>query len=111
MFSDKQPKANKIFYITNSLPRLTDFKKGILSLAEKLHAIKSMAPLKYQGINNCEALLGNYRNHMNHYSDITQQLTRLLHKDLPCTWIDKQENSLEEINKCLKNPPILIDPV
>ena len=52
-----------------------------------------------------------YRNHINHYADITHILKRLLRKDEPYIWTKNHQNAFAELKWYLQ-PPILtyIDP-
>ena len=84
---------------------------GISSLQGKLDAIRTMPPSQnIKELRQFLGLTGYYRNHINHYADITNSLTKLLKKDEPYIWTEIHINSFSELKTCLQSPPILIHP-
>ena len=64
---------------------------------------------KYKRIEKFLGLTG-YRNHINHYPDITNNLTKLLKKVSPTYGQKFRKKSFSELKNYLQSPPILIYP-
>ena len=65
-----------------------------------------MPPKNIKELRQCLGVTGYYGQHIIHYSDITQHLGRLLHKDQSYIWTDQQQKSHEELkDACKIHPP------
>ena len=55
-------------------------------------------------------LIGYYRNHINHYVDMTHTLKTFVRKDGQYSWTESYERAFKELKICLQRPAILVCP-
>lgn len=81
---------------------------GVKPNPEKLKVLKEYVPPKSpKQIKQFLGLVGYYRRFIPNFSKISQNLTKLLRKDVKFEWGTNQQNAFEELIKCLMMEPIL----
>lgn len=81
---------------------------GVQPGIKKIIAIKDMPrPRNVKQVRQFLGLAGYFRKFVNNFAIITQPLTKLLKKDCPWEWSDKQENAMNFIKTSLVTRPIL----
>jgi len=87
------------------------FSKGIAVDPAKVEAVvKWESPKSATEIRSFVGLAGYYRRFIEGFSKIVAPLTLLTRKDQPFTWIDKCEESFQELKRRLTSNPILVIP-
>ncbi|KAA3460492.1 DNA/RNA polymerases superfamily protein [Gossypium australe] len=85
--------------------------EGIRVDPRKIEAVLDWEPPKSVAeVHSFLGLAGYYRRFVEGFSLIAAPLTKLLRKEVPFVWTDKQQESFEKLKKVLTEAPVLIQP-
>ena len=82
--------------------------EGIQPLPEKLDSITNMpAPENQIEVKQFLGLVGYYHKFVNHFSDISRPLVKLMRKDTPFTWMKQCHSAFNRLKDTVSGAPIL----